>query len=117
MKWLAPKELIANDPEVSRIFMRDRLGGGSTVSIGFLRSLMTIKLDIEPEDFDLCPVLLAHPAIDPWTPTELSETFYNKIKGLKKLIILDGAGHFPIEEPGRILLEEAIKSFVDSLRN
>jgi alpha-beta hydrolase superfamily lysophospholipase len=102
MKWLAPMELISNNPEVTRIFVRDRLVVGNTVSFDFLRSLMTIKLDIEPEDFDLCPVLLAHPDIDTWTPIELSETFYNKIKGPKKLIILDGAGYFPIEEPGRI---------------
>jgi len=31
---------------------------------------------IEPENFDLCPILLAHPHIDPWTPLELSKNFY-----------------------------------------
>jgi len=67
---------------------------------------------IEPENFDLCPILLAHPHIDPWTPLELSKNFYDRIKGAKRLVVLEGCGHFPVEEPGQHQLEEAIQSMV-----
>ena len=78
MKWLAPMELITNDPEVSRVFIKDRLAGGTTVTMGFLRSLMNAKPALEPENFNVCPVLLAHPAVDPWTPANifLSGAYY-----------------------------------------
>lgn len=112
MKWLSPMELISNDPEVSRVFMKDRLAGGTTVTMGFLRSLINVKLAHEPEDFNVCPVLLVHPAIDPWTPLELSMQFFNRIKSKKELVVLEGCGHFPVEEPGRFQLEEALARFV-----
>ena len=115
MKWLAPMELISNDPEVSRVFMKDRLAGGTTVSMGFLRSLMNAKPAIEPEDFNVCPVLLAHPAIDPWTPLELSKQFFDRIKSKKELVLLEGCGHFPVEEPGRLQLEDELVRFVQQV--
>ena len=112
MKWLSPMELISNDPDISRVFIRDRLAGGTMVSMGFLRSLMNVKPAIEPEHFDVCPLLLVHPGVDPWTPLELSKTFYDKIKGTKELVVLEGCGHFPVEEPGRHQLEDALQRFV-----
>lgn len=112
MKWLAPMELISNDPDVSRVFRRDRLAGGSIVSMRFLRSLMNVKLRYEPEDFEVCPVLLVHPTVDPWTPIELSRVFFDRLKVDKELVLLEGCGHFPIEEPGRHKLEAAISAFV-----
>lgn len=115
MKWLAPMELISNDPDVSRVFMRDRLAGGSIVSMYFLRSLMNARPALEPEEFDVCPVLLAHPAIDPWTPLELSRQFFDRLRGPKELVVLEGAGHFPVEEPGRNQLESAVTRFVDRI--
>lgn len=115
MKWLAAMDLITNDPEISRIFMRDRLAGGGTVTIGFIRSLMNATLAIEPEDFIICPVLLVHPGSDPWTTLELSKQFFNRIKGQKELVVLEGCGHFPIEEPGRYQLEDAVVRFVDKV--
>lgn len=114
MKWLAPMKLISNDPTISEVFMQDRLAGGTTVTMGFLRSLMNVKPAREPENFDICPILLAHPEVDPWTPLELSKVFYDKIKGEKKLVVLKGCGHFPVEEPGRHQLEEALQRFVNN---
>lgn len=115
IKWLAPMELITNDLEVSRVFMNDRLAGGGKTTIGFLRSLMYAKPAIEPEDFDVCPVLLVHPSIDPWTPLELSREFYDRIKSEKELVVLEGCGHFPMEEPGRYQLEDAVRRFVSQI--
>lgn len=115
MKWIAPMELISNDPEISRVFMKDRLAGGGIVTMGFLRSLINAKPAVEPEDFNVCPVLMVHPGVDPWTPLELSMQFYDRIKGKKELVVLEGCGHFPVEEPGRYQLEDAIMSFVDQI--
>lgn len=115
IRLLAPMRLISNDPDVSAVFCRDRLAGGSTVRMGFLRSLMNLRLEKEPEDFDHCPVLLVHPALDPWTPVELSRGFFDRIAAPKKLVILEGCGHFPVEEPGRRQLQEAVVAFVESV--
>ncbi|MGI8308467.1 hypothetical protein [Saccharopolyspora hattusasensis] len=43
---------------------------------------------------------LAHPAEDAWTPVELSRPFFDRLAGAKKLAMLPGAGHLPIESPG-----------------
>jgi len=112
MPWLAPMELISNDPDISRVFIRDRLAGGSVLSMRFLRSLMNVRPKYEPEQFTVCPVLLAHPGIDPWTPLELSRQFFDRIAAPKELVVLEGCGHFPVEEPGRSQLEEALGRFV-----
>ena len=112
MKWLSPMELISNDPDISKVFMRDKLAGGSMVSMRFLRSLMNVVPAKEPEDFDVCPVLLAHPGLDPWTPVDLSMQFFDRIKADKQLVVLEGCGHFPVEEPGRFQLEDALQAFV-----
>lgn len=115
MRLLAPMRLISNDPEVSRVFMRDRLAGGSRVQVGFLRSLMNVRPALEPEEFNVCPVLLAHPAIDPWTPLELSQRFFDRIRAPKELVVLRGCGHFPMEDPGRGELKAALQRFLDSV--
>ncbi len=112
MKWLSPMKLISNDPDISAVFIRDRLAGGSAASIRFLRSLINLRPAAEPERFDVCPVLLAHPAIDPWTPLELSTPFYDRLIVDKELVRLDGCGHFPVEDPGRRQLERAVGNFV-----
>lgn len=114
MKLLAPMQLISNDPEVSQVFMRDRLAGGSRVRLGFLRSLMNVRPAIEPEEFTLCPVLLVHPGVDPWTPLELSRQFYDRLASPKELVVLTGCGHFPLEDPGRGELEAALRRFIES---
>jgi alpha-beta hydrolase superfamily lysophospholipase len=89
--------------------------GGATVRLGFLRSLMSVRPAGEPENFDVCPVLLAHPEIDPWTPVELSRPFIERIPAPKTLEILQGCGHFPMEDLGRGQLESALRTFVESV--
>ncbi len=70
---------------------------------------------IEPEDFDLCPVLLAHPAADPWTTVEASRPFFDRIKGPKELVMLENCGHLPVEEPSFSRLEEVVVAFLKKL--
>ena len=80
-----------------------------------MHSLLAIRPAIEPEDFDLCPLLLVHPAADRWTTIEASRPFFDRIKGPKELVMLENCGHFPIEEPGVSRLEEASTAFLENL--
>jgi alpha-beta hydrolase superfamily lysophospholipase len=106
---------VANDPEIARLACEDPIGGGKLVPLRFLHSILAVRPAIEPEDFDLCPVLLAHPAADLWTKIEASRPFFDRIKGPKELVMLENCGHLPIEEPGLGRLEEAVVIFLRKL--
>ncbi|WP_459545965.1 hypothetical protein [Nocardia sp. X0981] len=61
-----------------------------------------------PERFTPCPVLLVHPGADRWTPLPLSRPFFDRIAAPKCSVVLDHAGHYPIEEPGVHQLIDAL---------
>lgn len=112
IRWLSNMDWVANDRELSRLLSRDPLGGGARVPIRFLHSLLSVRPAVEPEDFELCPVMLAHPAADRWTTPEASLPFFERIKGPKELVMLENCGHLPIEEPGVSRLEQAVVAFL-----
>jgi pimeloyl-ACP methyl ester carboxylesterase len=74
--------------------------------------MMVYEPPIAPEKFDLCPLLLAHPADDRWTPLAVSQPFFDRLGGEKELVMLDGCGHLPYEEPGVSQLREAVGRFL-----
>src|SRR5262249_17888824 len=113
--WFGNMKGVANDPEVVRLVCEDPVGGGNRMPLRFLRSILTIRPAIEPEEFDLCPVLLAHPAADTWTTVEASRPFFDRIKGPKELVMLENCGPRPVEEPGVSRLEEAVVGFLGRL--
>ncbi|MBI2824489.1 MAG: alpha/beta hydrolase [Planctomycetia bacterium] len=113
IKWFANMNAITANPELAKVVNGDPCGGGNLVSVRFMRSLFTMQPAIEPEDFDLCPVLLAQPAADTWTTLEASLPVFDRIKGPKELVMLDNCGHFPIEEPGIGQLERAAAAFME----
>jgi alpha-beta hydrolase superfamily lysophospholipase len=115
MRWFVKMNAVANDPEIARLACDDPIGGGNRVPLRFLHSFLATRPAIEPEDFDLCPVLLAHPAADTMTPIEASRPFFDRIKGPKEMVMLENCGHFPIEEPGLSRLEEAVVAFLGKL--
>jgi pimeloyl-ACP methyl ester carboxylesterase len=53
--------------------------------------------------------VLAHPAVDRWTPTAMSLRFFDRIAAPKELVLLEGAGHYPVEAPGVHQLLDAIE--------
>lgn len=106
---------ISNNPALSALVMRDRLGGGSWVPARFLRTLMTTPPAIEPERFTRCPVLLAHPGMDRMTDIALSRRFFDRLAAPKRLVILEGASHMPTEHPGIDQLEDAVVGFMRGL--
>ena len=115
IRWFAKMERISNNPELARLLCADPIAGGNRVPLGFLYSLLRIKPALDPADFDVCPVLLAHPGADRWITLDASRPVFDRIKGPKQLVTLANCGHLPIEEPGVSQLEEAVVAFLESL--
>lgn len=105
-------EAITNDPAFSQVFIEDEHVGRARINLRFYRSMTRFHPEIAPEDFRVCPVLLVHPAEDRWTPYEVSRPFFERIAGEKQLVLLEGCGHFPYEEPGVHQLREAVAGFL-----
>ncbi|MCT2584113.1 alpha/beta hydrolase [Actinophytocola gossypii] len=110
MRRLANMRAIANRPELVDVVLADRRGGGTRMPLGFLRSFLDSAPAVEPEDATGVTVVLAHPAEDRWTPTEVSLRFFDRIAAPKRLVPLLGAGHYPVELPGARQLVDAIGS-------
>lgn len=115
MAYVSKMHRISNKPELSALVKADRLGGGSWVPARFLRTLMTTAPAIEPEAFDRCPVLLAHPGVDRMTDIALSRRFFERLAAPKRMVVLDGASHMPTEHPGVDQLEAAVVQFAREL--
>lgn len=110
--WVAPIRAIANDPALAATCAADPLGAGGRIPLGFVRSWFTHDPGYEPETFAACPVTLAHPGDDRWTPIEISRAWFDGLTVDKQVHVLDGCGHFPVEEPGVTQLGEALAATV-----
>jgi len=100
MKLVANTKALVNNDELARILVRDERGPGSRVTMSFIFSMVNPCLVIEPEEFDKCPVLLVHPENDQWSDVSLSRLFYDRLQCKKSLVMIEKAGHFPLEETG-----------------
>lgn len=115
MRWMSKMDRISNKKELADLCASDRLGGGNWVPARFLRTLMHTTPDIEPEEFTICPVLLAHPGVDRMTEIAHSRRFFDRLKGPKRMVVLEGASHMPTEHPGVDQLETAVIEFLADL--
>lgn len=115
MRYMSKMSRISNVPELSRLCSTNPLGGGNWVPARFLRTLMDTAPGIEPEDFRVCPVLLAHPGDDRMTEISLSRRFFDRLAAPKRMVVLEGASHMPTEHPGVEQLEAAVVEFVGEL--
>ncbi len=79
------------------------------VPIGFLASFFGYS-HTRPEDYDGPPILLTHPADDRWTPPEVSIRFLERSRADTEIVMLDGCGHLPVEEPGLTQLADTMRS-------
>jgi alpha-beta hydrolase superfamily lysophospholipase len=113
--YMSRMQHISNRKELSRLVRRDPLGGGNWVPARFLRTLMTTAPALEPEQFDVCPVLLAHPGVDRMTDIAQSRRFFDRLAAPKRMVVLDGASHMPTEHPGVDQLEAAVLEFMASV--
>lgn len=115
IRWTADMAAMSNDPALTRLVAADPAGGGNRVSLRFLRTWLSSRPAVEPERFDACPVLLAHPGADRWTPMALSRAFLDRIAAPTELAVLEGAGHLPVEQPGLDQGRRAVARFLDRL--
>jgi alpha-beta hydrolase superfamily lysophospholipase len=113
IKWLCKMDRITNNKDFSKVFSNDKLGGGSKVKFRFLRTYLNYKPYKEPEQFDSCNVLFLQPGKDTWTTLETSKPFFDRIKGYKKLVILENCGHAPYEEVGLTTMKAEIQKFLN----
>lgn len=112
MKMVCNMKAIVNNDALARLLMRDPISSGTKVTLGFLNGMLNPDVEIEPDHYEKCPVLLVHPEKDFWTDVSLSKLFFDQIKGSKELKMLEGAGHFPIEEKGLAQLEAYCIAFM-----
>lgn len=94
--------------------MDDVTSAGNKVSMKFMYTSMTFVPDVEPEDFDVCPVLLTQPEEDRWTPQRLSDPFLDKIRKVPvtKTVLRKGS-HYPIEADALADLHRNILEFLN----
>jgi alpha-beta hydrolase superfamily lysophospholipase len=91
------------------------LSSGAKVTLEFIHGMLDPDISPEAKDFAKCPVLLVHPENDNWTDVSLSRLFFDDLSVRKELIMLPGAGHFPIEPRGLSVLENECRRFMDEI--
>ena len=112
MRWVSKMRTLVNNRDAKRVAYADRTSAGNSVSIAFLSSYLNYTPAMRPEDFDVCPVLLTQPAADRWTPLALSEPFLERISKVPvTTVLLEKAGHYPLEQPGLDHLVESVAAF------
>lgn len=116
VRWVAPLDKMSVDDQIVKLLENDPHIGRVRIPSKFFRTLAALQPPTSAEHPHQCPLLLAHPGADLWTPTELSMGFYERITHAdKEMVILDNAGHFPLEEPGLAQLMEAVLAFLGRL--
>lgn len=113
MRLSSNMDSITNLPRLTRAIVADPRAGGNWMPARFLRTFLTSTAVVAPEKFDVCPVLLAHPAADRWTDVSLSQLFFARLNKVQtEFVMLENGGHFPVEAPAHEQLQAAIGSFV-----
>ncbi|MEI6758557.1 MAG: alpha/beta hydrolase [Chlorobium sp.] len=113
MSLASKMSALVNNKAALKACLRDKTSAGKWVTMKFLSSLTTYKPVVEPETFTVCPILLCQPEKDTWTPLYLSELFLRRINRVpKKVVILENAGHYPLEQPGLKQMCNAVVEFI-----
>jgi pimeloyl-ACP methyl ester carboxylesterase len=113
MRLASKMHTLVNSNAALKTFYRDRTSAGNWLSQTFLATYMSYLPAMEPEAFDVCPILLTQPAEDRWTPLHLSELFLRLVKKVPvTTVMLENAGHYPIEQPGIRQMHDAVVDFV-----
>jgi alpha-beta hydrolase superfamily lysophospholipase len=108
---VTPLDAMTSDPKLRTWFNSDPLIGARLVKGRFFRSLH--QYDPPRNDLALpCPLLLLHPGADQWTPTELSQTVFDRVPSPKQFQELSNGSHMPAEAPAWHELREGILSFL-----
>jgi len=112
MKFVANTRKLVNDDRYLKLLVTDKHSAGATVPIELIASIAEAAPELEPEHFNICPALLVHSSEDRWTPVEISRLFFDRLNCPKKIVMLENAGHLPIEQPGLSQLEDSVMAFL-----
>lgn len=111
--WLvAPMRAMSSDARMNDFFARDPLLGKLWVRLRFFRTMHARKakrLALR------CPLLLAHPGADAWTPTDMSRPAFDRVEGPKELVELGNGSHLPLERPALDELKASVERFLADL--
>jgi alpha-beta hydrolase superfamily lysophospholipase len=117
MRLASRMTALVNNKAALKACLKDKTSAGKWVTMKFLSSLTAYNPMIEPEAFNICPILLCQPENDTWTPLHLSEIFLKRVNRVpKKVVMLENAGHYPLEQPGLTQLNDAVEAFIHSCR-
>jgi pimeloyl-ACP methyl ester carboxylesterase len=112
MSLASKMRALCNDKQAMEVILKDKTSAANWATMRFLDSYGNFAPAIEPEDFDVCPILLTQPDKDTWTPLHLSMLVLEKIKKVKvDIVMLENGGHYPVEEPALTQMREAIIAF------
>lgn len=112
MKLVSKMTALVNDPRTLKVCLADKTSAGNSATVAFLDSYLNYVPAIAPEDFDVCPIMLTQPAADRWTRLGLSETFLKRVTRVPvEIVMLQNAGHYPIEQPGLDQMVASISAF------
>ena len=104
---------LCNDKKALRAMLKDKTSAGNKVNMRFLVDYMTYVPEIEPEQFDICPIILTQPECDRWTPQFLSELFLSKIEKVPVTkVVLKKGSHYPIGKDALDDLHRSISEFI-----
>jgi alpha-beta hydrolase superfamily lysophospholipase len=110
----APMHAMSSSPAMRQYFTRDPLLGGKWVPARFWRTLHQYRTP--RADLDLpCPLLLAHPGADAWTPVAISMPAFDRINSPKLLRVLTNGSHLPAERPCYDELREEVSAFLAAI--
>ncbi len=113
MSLASKMSALVNNKAALNACLRDKTSAGKWVTMKFLSSLTAYKPVVEPEAFAVCPILLTQPEKDTWTPLHLSKLFLVRINRVPtKVVMLENAGHYPLEQPGLTQMCDAVVEFI-----
>lgn len=112
MRLVSKMRALVNDKTALRTCLKDKTSAGNSASIAFLDSYLNYQPAMEPEEFNVCPILLTQPAADRWTPRHLSELVLDRVAQVPVTVVeLENGSHYPIEETALRQMVDAVDAF------
>ena len=116
MKMSIPSKMraLVNDKDCLKVMLDDKTSAENKVSMKFMNTYMTYIPEMQPEDFDVCPVLLTQPDADKWSPQFCSDPFLDRINKVPvtKTTLRNGS-HYPIEATALTDLHKYALEFIN----
>ena len=105
---------LVNNEDCLNAMLADTTSAGNSATYRFLTTYADYAPDVEPENFDLCPIILTQPDEDKWTPFHLAKLTLDKITKVPVTIKhLPNGSHYPIEPEALEALHTYALAFIN----